>query len=87
MTIRKYQAQNYAALLTACEDGESKVRAEGHAEGFAEGELTKACEIAKEMLAEGADTKFIARVTKLSEEEITWLSEDQTTYIGVEILK
>lgn len=42
-------------------------------EGLQQGEQRKAFEIAKEMLAEGADFQFVKRVTKLSDEEMSQL--------------
>jgi predicted transposase/invertase (TIGR01784 family) len=51
-------------------EGEAKGRADGEAKGRSEGKLEERLEIAKDMLAEGADVKFISKVTKLSEEEI-----------------
>lgn len=46
------------------------------AKGKAEGRQEERFEIAKEMLAEGADLQFIKRVTKLSDEEIEHLRFD-----------
>ena len=56
-------------------EGEAKGRAEGKAEGKAEGEKNKSIEIARKMLSEGMEIKFIAKVTGLTEEEIKVLDK------------
>jgi len=55
--------------------GREEGRAEGRAEGLAEGERQKAIEIAREMLAEGDSPERVARLTKLSLEEIEKLKQ------------
>ncbi|PTQ55294.1 MAG: Signal transduction histidine kinase [Candidatus Carbobacillus altaicus] len=55
--------------------GREEGRAEGRAEGLAEGERQKAIEIAKEMLAEGDSVERVARLTKLSLEEVEKLKQ------------
>lgn len=46
---------------------------QGMQQGLERGERNKAFEIAKDMLAEGADFQFVKRVTKLSDEDISQL--------------
>lgn len=52
-----------------------KGRAEGRAEGIIEGEHKKAIEMARNALAEGLPPSIIAKLTGLSEEEITALQQ------------
>lgn len=59
-------------LKKSFEDGEKKGKAEGKAE------IAKTLEIAKSLIAKGMDTKLIAEVTGLSEEEIQKLCHTLT---------
>ncbi|PTQ55099.1 MAG: Signal transduction histidine kinase [Candidatus Carbobacillus altaicus] len=76
---RKAILDEMAAVIEARDrgfaEGREEGRAEGRAEGLAEGERQKAIEIAREMLAEGDSPERVARLTKLSLEEIEKLKQ------------
>ena len=80
---RKAILDEMAAIIEARErgfaegraEGQAVGREEGRAEGLAEGERQKAIEIAKEMLAEGDSVERVARLTKLSLEEVEKLKQ------------
>ena len=72
---RKRDAINAAEVKGEIK-GEIKGRAEGKAEGKIEGKAEGFIEVAKKMLAEGADLNFISRITNLSLEEINKIKQE-----------
>jgi predicted transposase/invertase (TIGR01784 family) len=64
------------AINAAEVKGEIKGRTEGKIEGKIEGKAEGFIEVAKKMLAEGADLNFISRITNLNLEEINKIKQE-----------
>ena len=75
---RRMAILDEAAVIREAEIREQKARTEALIEGKETGELLKSIEIAKSMLAEGMELELVARLTRLTTEEVNRLSMDKS---------
>ena len=68
MADREYEL--YVEKKHARAEGLEEGRAEGRAEGMVEGRADERREMAKAMLADGDSVEKVARISKLSEEDV-----------------
>ena len=71
----------YEGILIGREEGRAEGEAKGRAEGLAEGEAAGILKTAKAMKAKGMDTRTIAEITGLPENELVHLGDSQTQRI------
>ena len=76
LAIDKQRRDRSAEKRYAREEGLREGRQEGLQEGLQEGQEAKAMEIARKLLATGADLKFISETTGLSLEQLQKLKDD-----------
>lgn len=72
MADREYElyVEKKHARAEGLEEGRAAGRVEGRAEGLVEGRADERREMAKAMLADGDSVEKVARISKLSEEDV-----------------